>query len=420
MNISDLREAQVRYHNRIDRVSQNREELYQVRDSFTKFFNRNKIRRMNIDDYVAGVELPENGYNFCYTLERQLDGLGRIIGATAFKFGVYYGRTKSDENYEYRFTKKFGETYQEAFKNVKETILELLEAGENEDIDLIAKNILSPMFKGKILCTYYPERYLNVFSPDHLNYFLIQLDLDTKEILKKDAIYKREVLIAFKNQDKIMKNWSVDLFSDFLYTEYPGRPPKDNQNTEEVDPLAEYRMPEFPADFETSLIDLEIISPNSKNERPRKKSKPKSGKPDYDKEAKKLKKLGDRGEKIVLDFERDRLRKAGHNDLAEKVDRVSLKSDSYGYDILSFETDGTKRFIEVKATSMKVGLTNFFLSSNELETAKELDNYYIYMVYDVVSKTPKVWVVGNPFNPENDKMQIRPMNFKVTINTRNK
>ena len=217
-----------------------------------------------------------------------------------------------------------------------------------------------------------------------------------------------------------MKNWSVELCSDFLYSEYAGRPPKDGQGTDEADPLAEYRMPDFPADYDASLIDLEIISPKGKKEKISKKRKTNSRKRDYDKEAKKLKRLGDRGEKIVLDFERDRLGKAGRIDLAKKVERVSLKSDSFGYDILSFDIDGTKRFIEVKATSMKVGLTNFFLSSNELETAKELDNYHIYMVYDVVSEEPNIWIVGNPFNPKNDKIQMKPMNFKITINTRNK
>jgi len=229
MNITDLREAQVRFENRKENILKNREELYQLRTSFTRFFNRNYILNMDIDSYVVGVELPQKGYNFCYALERQLDGLGRIIGATAFKFGIYYGRTKTDENLEYRFTQKFGNTYIEAFENIRNTILQLLEDGKTENITAIAENILSPMFKGKILCTYYPDRYLNVFSPDHLNYFITHFDLDNDEIISSDAVYKREALIAFKNQDPIMKNWSVDLFSNFLYTEYPGRPPRENQ-----------------------------------------------------------------------------------------------------------------------------------------------------------------------------------------------
>lgn len=419
MNINELREAQARFQNRLEDIIKSREELYQIRDSFAKYFNRDKIRTMRIDDYVAGVDLPKNGYNFCYTLERQLDGLGRIIGATAFKFGVYYGRTKSDANYEYRFTKKFGSTYQEAFSNVKKSILDLLTAGGNGNINLIVENPLSPMFKGKILCSYYPERYLNVFSFDHLNYFLIQLDLDTKELLRKDPVYKREALIFFKNQDVIMKKWSVDLFSHFLYTEYPGRPPKEGQSFDGNDMLSEYQMPDFPADFDISLVDLEIVPPEQ-SEMQAKKAKSKSRKKDYEKDAKKMKRLGDRGEKIVMDFEIGRLIDAGRTDLAKKVKRVSLESDSFGYDILSFDIDGVKRFIEVKATSLKVGRTNFYLSVNELYTAKELDNYYIYMVYDIISTNPRVWIMGNPFRPQNDDIQIKPINFKVTINTKRK
>lgn len=147
MNINELREAQSRFYYRVEAVIKDREELYQIRDSYVRYFNRNKIRTMKIHDYAIGVKPPKGGYNFCYTLERELDGLGRIIGATAFKFGVYYGRTRSDADYEYRFAKKFGYTYQEAFKNVKEAILNLLIAGEKEDIRSIADNPISPMVK---------------------------------------------------------------------------------------------------------------------------------------------------------------------------------------------------------------------------------------------------------------------------------
>lgn len=417
MNIHDLREAQVRYENRNDEVLKSREELYKLRSSFTRYFNLNRIMNMQIDDYVAGVELPEKGYNFCYALERQLDGLGRIIGATAFKFGVYYGRTQSDDNYEYRYTKKFGDTYQKAFDSVKKTILQLLKAGESENIEAIATNILSPMFKGKILCTYFPDRYLNVFSNDHLNYFLTQFDLDNEELIWSDAVFKREALIEFKNKDEVMRNWSVDLFSNFLYTEYPGRPPKEGQVTnEKSDPLADYRQPDFPANPLPSFIELQISPPNLETTNKKTKKTKSRNKPDYEKEARKLKRLGDRGEKIVMDIERIRLTNAGRLDLLEKIDRVSLKSDSFGYDILSFDTDGNKRYVEVKATRAKVGTANFFFTANELRTAKELDNYYIYMVYDVTSENPKVWAIRNPFNPENKNTIKTPINYRITIN----
>jgi hypothetical protein len=419
MNIHDLREAQVRYENRMEEVIKSREELYQLRSSFTKYFSRNRIKTMDIDDYVAGVNLPKKGYNFCYALERQLDGLGRIIGATAFKFGVYYGRTKSDENYEYRFTQKFGNTYYDAFEGIRESILQLLDAGENENIKDIADNAISPMFKGKILCTYFPDRYLNVFSPDHLNYFLIQLDLDTEGLILSDAVYKREALIAFKNQDPVMKSWSVDLFSNFLYTEYPRGPQKMGKEIDEKsDPLSDYRLPNFPANPSPSFIDLNILPPNPTSMSRRGRTNFNGSNPDYEKEARKLKKLGDRGEKIVLDLECKRLSEAGRKDLAKKVDRVSIKSDSLGYDILSYESDGKTRLIEVKATRSKVGIANFFFTANELETAQESDNYFVYMVYDVTSEFPKVWAIKNPFNPESQSTVLTPINYRVTINVK--
>lgn len=420
MNIHDLREAQVRFENRMEETIEARKELHQLRASFVKFFSRKRISTMDIDDYVAGVDLPTTGYNFCYTLERKLDGLGRISGSPAPKFGVYYGKRGKKTEDDYQFVKKFGDTYQEAFEGVRQSLLELIDAGESENIQAITDNLISPMVKGKILCTYFPDRYLNIFSPDHLDYFLIQLDLDTEKIIWADPVVKREALIEFKNQDPVMKNWTVDLFAHFLYTEYPGRPPKEGQTTDtNTDPLADYRNPNFPANPIAEFIELNILPPSPSNPTPQSRNVSGKGKPDYEKEARKLKKLGDRGEKVVMDLEIKTLQEAGRNDLAEKVDRVSLKSDLFGYDILSFETDGTEKYIEVKATRAKVGSANFFFTANELREAKESKNYFIYMVYDVVSESPKVWVIKNPFQPVNSNTVMTPINYRISINATN-
>jgi len=418
MNIHDLREAQVRFENRIEEVREDREELYRLRADFVRYFNRNRIRNMHVDDYVSGVDIPETGYNFCYTLERQLGKLGSIIGATAFKFGVYYGRTRSDPEYKYRFTKKFGDNYLDAFSNIKESILHLLKDGENKNLDAIAANQISPMFKGKILSTYFPDRYLNIFSEEHLNYYLIKLDLDTKELTSSDPVYKREILIEFKNQDPIMEKWSVDLFAYFLWNEYPGSLPKEGtKKGETVDLLVDYKTPNFSSNPHAEFIALNILPPNLSISSTRRGGASQGrGNPDYEKEVRILRKLGNRGEKIVMDLESERLKDAGRNDLAKKIERVSLKSDSYGYDILSFENDGTERYIEVKATRSRVGTANFFLTANEFNKAMQLSNYFIYMVYDVMSIYPKVWCIKNPFKPENKDVVKIPVNYHVSIN----
>src|SRR5690606_37067776 len=140
--------------------------------------------------------------------------------------------------------------------------------------------------------------------------------------------------------------------------------------------------------------------------------------PDYDKQARKMRLLGDRGEKIVMEIEIKRLEDSGREDLAKKVDRVSLKSDSFGYDILSFDTDGKERYIEVKATAARIGPADFFYTANELRIAKEKANYYIYMVNDVTTVHPKVWPIRNPFHPENEYTKKVPVTYKVSINAK--
>ena len=49
--------------------------------------------------------------------------------------------------------------------------------------------------------------------------------------------------------------------------------------------------------------------------------------------------LGDLGEEKVFVYERERLQRIGKPHLADRVKRVSLESDRYGYDILSFDVD---------------------------------------------------------------------------------
>ena len=72
------------------------------RKQFVLDYTRAKITVLSSDEYVIGKG-PANA-SFCYRLERDMDDLGRILGATAFKFGIYFGSTKSDPVQTYRFS----------------------------------------------------------------------------------------------------------------------------------------------------------------------------------------------------------------------------------------------------------------------------------------------------------------------------
>lgn len=63
-----------------------------IRREFVFDYPVSQIRSMTLDEYVIGK--GRNNRSFCYRLEREMDSLGRILGATASKFGIYYGRTK--------------------------------------------------------------------------------------------------------------------------------------------------------------------------------------------------------------------------------------------------------------------------------------------------------------------------------------
>jgi hypothetical protein len=419
MKTTELRERQAEFESNIKMLNTRKAHLKEIQKEFVNYFTTEKIKKMTVEDYVLGLEKPERGFNFCYGLETQLKGLGWMVGGTSKKFGFWFGKLKHEVNNKYRYTKQFGNSPKTALEVAKGLILDLLEAGKDKDLNRIDANKLSPMFKGKILSTYYPKRYLNIFAKEHLDHFLTLLDLATPELKKQHEVWKREALLEYKKSDIVMKSWTIDIFSDFLYELFP-IPPKKSARKKVNPALKDYLPLLFPEKQILTVVDLTIQSitgPKAPQaNKSRQPPKEDSSNPDYESEQKRYKQLGDKGEQLVLDFERKRLLDAGYSNLAKKVAKV--KRDSDGFDITSFKEDGTPIQIEVKATRAKVGQANFFLSINELNQAKMLPNYYIFMVFEVLTENPKLWMAANPFQPENSKVLLSPISYRVQINTK--
>ncbi len=92
--------------------------------------------------------------------------------------------------------------------------------------------------------------------------------------------------------------------------------------------------------------------------------------------------LGKSGEQFVMNYEMARLIQLGKEQLADKIEQVSISiGDSAGYDIHSYEVTGKDRFIEVKTT--KYGkYTPFYITNNELQFSHEYKNkYFLYRVF---------------------------------------
>lgn len=103
-------------------------------------------------------------------------------------------------------------------------------------------------------------------------------------------------------------------------------------------------------------------------------------------------------EEYVKALEVDRLTKGNRQDLAGLVERVATRDVAAGYDIRSFEIDGTDRFIEVKSSS---GVQiRFFISRNEHRFLQEHDStawiYFVPRVHELPSLTQPIVVIPNP------------------------
>lgn len=376
---------------------------FELRKNFIKEFTINKINEMTLDQYVVGKK-----DTFCKKLETDLRHLGVIQGTTAFKFGIYYGKEKSDPSVvKYRFKEKWGNSEAIVFNNVKKEILKLLDDGKKENFEGMVQNKLSKIFKGKLLSVYFPHRYLSIFTKNHLDHFLTVFNLDTKELIRKDPVLKRERLLQFKNSDEYFNSWSNEMFVYFLYNEYPCKPRKDNNK--KTGGFHKYRhfepgVPGEKIDLKISAFENRVRGNDMGNQ-----------KVDYLQQHIIRSEIGARGEKIVLEYEKNKLKASRYKHLIEKITQVSDFSDSHGYDILSFNPEtGDEKYIEVKTTSASPGETTFYLSENEYKKAHTLINYNIYIVYDIHA-TPKLWELGNPFNPHNDNIKVTTSIYRVCL-----
>jgi hypothetical protein len=101
--------------------------------------------------------------------------------------------------------------------------------------------------------------------------------------------------------------------------------------------------------------------------------------------------LGRAGEELILQFEKQKLMRAGKEELAARVEHVAFtQGDGMGFDILSFEESGDERLIEVKTTTWGRH-TPFYVTPNEKRISeKRADRYHLYRLFEF-RVTPAPW-----------------------------
>lgn len=403
MRIQELRDYQLQFEKSIDDHQAGFKKINNKRKKFVADYPIQKLKFLSKEEYVIG---KQDHSTFCYRIENELNEWGNIHGSTAKKFGLYFGTLGNDQESKYRIGKKsFGVETDEAFKNIISSIVDLIDNKDN--LNSLKKNLISPMFKGKILSVYFPDKFLNIFAATHLDYFINVLGLTN---FSRHELDKQNLLLDYKNSDPIMKNWSVYEYSKFLYTSFKS-PNNDLDDKKLPELLKKLKEKDFPPieKIKAEYVDLttEEFSSTSKRGKP--------GTIDYIERGKRNKKIGDRGEQIVLQAEKKFLRDNKRYDLANKVDPVYRKNDSAGFDILSYDLDEKEKLIEVKTTLGKVGKSSLYVSANELEKSMDKENYYFYIVYEADSLSPKIWRVKSENLLNDQYIKKEPILFRFSL-----
>lgn len=314
----------------------------QARGEFLQRFPINSLPSIRRDDYVIGLQSP----TFCSHVEAKTRPWANIQGATSNKFGIYFGKTKTDPKKIYRFTRKFGETADEAFSSVKAALLALVRLGEAPDLDFVKidANPLSQMFKAKILSLYFPDHFLNVCSAEHLEMLGSELGYaDGRPISEY-----QHLLLEAKFSNAITRKWSNPKFMEFLYDVYV-RAGTTAANT--------VQKPRKKAHQKVNFEDIQ-------------------GQRDA---------IGKAAEAFAVEWEKQRLAGAELSHLISKIEDHRDRP-GYGYDFLSHTSPTQQRFIEVKSVGKLPGGQGhrFFLSDNEHTISESVDHrdaYFFYLVF---------------------------------------
>ena len=151
-------------------------------------------------------------------------------------------------------------------------------------------------------------------------------------------------------------------------------------------------------------------------------TKKKQGKRDYIKTAINDFEIGEAGEKIVYNHEKQKLIDAYNEgkitDLNNKLEWVSRFDDSLGYDIRSYDVENQQEmYIEVKTTTGSA-TTPFYMSDNEILQSKKLgEQYYLYRLYKMDRYKPENvdYYILNGDISKNADVSIERQGYKVVI-----
>lgn len=122
--------------------------------------------------------------------------------------------------------------------------------------------------------------------------------------------------------------------------------------------------------------------------------------------------IGSTGERIALAYEKWRLIQAGKESLADKIEWVSqTQGDGLGFDILSRNTNGTDRYIEVKSTKLTKEAPFYFSALEHDFSRRNGSSFFLYRVFNLKAG-PKLFIANGAYDAF---CNTSPTHFKGTF-----
>ena len=389
-------------------------EVERLITEFQEKFPKEKLAEFTFEEYALGTDQKDESYS--YWLEYRTKDLASIKGGPVKKHGIWF----SKEEGIFKAADKFQAGSEEASMDIlRRALLDLLENGELQDFRAIEDNILANGIKYKTLYMYYPNLYLPMSADDHYSYLLKELGYIPDQYQGVGA--KQRILLEIKRIGEGLSELTNYEYVHFLYYLF-GVPRRKKPRSPEIwidggvlkSKIVEEGDVEATLKMNYQVLEVKM-SPLKKRQQEVSGIERKAFKPDYEERQRTRAIIGAKGETLVMKYEQDRLKKFPK--LCDQIEQKSGTDDGLGYDILSFETDGQERFIEVKTTKGKVtSKLNFYLTDNELQKAKDMENYWIYVVSEIDSVMPKIIPIARPFADENQGcLEMKPTQYLVSI-----
>lgn len=148
---------------------------------FQQKFPINQLQQLNLETYCIG---KNNKDNFCRWIERGLESFGRYSPGFSINYGVYYSKTEE----KYKTLKRYSDP-DAAVEEMKTFVYQVAK----EEFESEGFKKLGDGFILKILASYYPEKYIQVYKPELLKQIaqLIKLDSNSHYIQLNKELNQR-------------------------------------------------------------------------------------------------------------------------------------------------------------------------------------------------------------------------------------